>query len=445
MPRRTRRALLRTLGASALAGLAGCSDRRQREPETAPGTSPPTRPDSPSTTERTATTQTEPTATTGREPTGRLSCGPAWPTTERWPVAGGTPAGSTYAPEGERFAEAPDVAWSVRPEPADGLEEFQPEFARPVVAGDAVYVAKPTTYGVNQPRPERHFVEARDQATGSLRWSVELEREPVGPAVGTGAVHVGDGTDVAALDPSSGDVSWRRTFDDQVEAVVPARDRLLVRTDGSIHAMDPDGATRWSVPLSAQSTAGPAAVGWRCFVGLRDGTVECRDLRTGDRHWEATTLREAHRDDDSPRVDSLTATACAVYALTDGDVYAFDRDGQFHWAAGEDVWQVATDGDAVYLGTGDGVLRSVAAASGDVRWERSYSAEDHRTVDGFFTPLVLTDDALYGFARHDTLLAVSPDTGDPLWTVERRMNDLALAGGTLYGTVLDAGPLVALR
>lgn len=443
MPPRSRRALLRSLGAAALGGLAGCTISRTESTDATTATPTSTRErtltSTPSSPPSATETDTE-TATSDPRP-----CGPAWPTTSGWPLSERTPAGSSYAPDGARFDDPPGVAWSVAPEPAPGLEEFQPEFATPVAVGDALYVAKPTTHGANQRPPERHFVEARAAATGSLRWSFELSRAPVGPVVWAGSVLVAGGDTVHALAPDAGEDAWRVQFADDVNAVVPARGRVLVLTDESVHGLAPDGAMEWSVPLAATATTGLATVRWRFYLGLHDGTVECRDARSGDRHWTATTHREGWRNDDAPGVDSVTATACAVYAVTDGDVYAFGRDGQFQWHAGENVWAVATDGGTVYVGTGDGRLRAIDAGSGETEWEAFHGVENPRIVDGVVTPPVVTDDALYVFARNDTLVALSTDDGTERWTTERRTADLALAGGTLYGTGYDEGSIVAMR
>ena len=135
---------------------------------------------------------------------------------------------------------------------------------------------------------------------------------------------------------------------------------------------------------------------------------------------------------------------------SDGQFVAFDVYGEIHWrydpAAGVES-APAVDGQRgeLFLASEDGVVHALGWKDGEVRWKKAAGGPVRQT------PL-LTDDALYIVREDDTVVAMSRDDGELLWTYEREHEvEFAIAGhaglllheGRLYTGFTD-GAVVAL-
>lgn len=438
MPSRSRRALLGTVGTALVGLIAGCRGAPDGDAtDTSADPTSVTESDTPTATDPDPPTET-PTAASGA-----LDCGPVLRPESAWPQPDRSAGGDGYAAGGPVFEAAPSVEWSVTPTAPEDLASYDPVFRQPVIADGTVYVVKFLQYGPSQERPEHHALQAHDAETGEVRWTLEFQQVPTDPVVDGDRLLVGTGTTVRAVARADGTERWTREFASRVQAVVPGPDMLYIALDERVSALGLDGATQWSVDLSETVTTRPALGSGAAYVGTLDGSVHAIRF-DGERAWTETTLREGYENDDAPSVDRVVTTDCGVFAVTDGDIYAFAADGSFVWHAGEGYWGVSTDGDTLYGGTGDGHLRGIDAATGETDWERFYGRDDSRYVDGFYQSPVVTDGAVYAFGRYETLVALDSTDGTERWTVNDRINDLAVADGRLYGSRRDDGDLVAL-
>lgn len=439
MPSRSRRTLLRTLGAAAV-GLAGCQEQTATTPT---GTSTPT---------ASATSSPTDSPTPTPQP---LRCGQAFEPEFAWPLPERSATGTSYLADGAAFDDAPSVAWTVDPSVPDDVDA-QPDdavFARPVVAGDSLYVVRRIRFGTMVEDPGGHALQARDAATGDLRWSVDLPKRPTPPAVWGDAALVASRNDrLYAVDRGDGTERWTRAFAGNVDDLVPVGDRAYVVVAASasrnaeLHALASDGTTTWSRSFDddvESVAAGPD----RVYAGLADGTVAAHDHADGAVAWRATTARDGQQDDVPVQPRTLVVTDCAVVALTEAGVFAFDRTGGFRWRADGDYQHLATDGRTLYgahqAGGGDSpdsTLRAVDAGTGDRRWERSVDV-------AAYAPAVLTGGALYQ-PLQDGLVAVDPAGGAALWRTTPPLSHLALDREALYGVARgrdDEAALVAMR
>lgn len=451
MPSRSRRALLRTLGAAVPFLSAGCvsSDSPAEEtesPNESSGLATETTTESAPTVPPTPTDRDPATDTPGETETDAgvsLDCGLAARPSLVWPAPARTASGDAFLANGPRFETSPATTWAVTPTAPADKSAYDPVFTQPVIADGRLYVVKELQFGPNQEPSEYHVLQGRDAESGAEQWSVELTTRPTAPAVAGEAIVVGVGESVHAIDRRNGTERWTRAFESHVQSVIPTAEGCYVELDESVAVLASDGTPRWTATFDASVTTRPTLASGRLYVGTVDGSLHAVDA-DGTRLWTETTLREGYENDDAPSVDTLVATDCGVYATTDGDIYAFDSDGTFVWHAGEAYWGIATDGDRIYGGTGQGHVRALDAATGEQRWDQFYGTDDRRYVDGLYESPVVTDDSVYAFARPDTLLALDPMDGTERWTATRRVKGLVADRERLYGSRRSDGELVAL-
>lgn len=121
-------------------------------------------------------------------------------------------------------------------------------------------------------------------------------------------------------------------------------------------------------------------------------------------------------------------------------VYSYDAGGGIQAAPALD-----SPRDELYVATEDGVLHMLTASIGVLRWRAEVGAAVSQ-------PPVLTDDAVYVVTDSDVVVALSRESGDPLWRVRRDAPDgfyisghagLTLANGLLL-TAFTGGVVVAL-
>ena len=192
------------------------------------------------------------------------------------------------------------------------------------------------------------------------------------------------------------------------QAVVSARGDVVVTShDGSIYALDADGALRWQLTPGARIYTTPVArtdgtlvfgsdadrvviVGGDGALRLALGTDDDADtspVTAADGTLRFTAGRSLYVTDADLtvrwRLDfgaklfsavALTGDGLAVFGAQDDQLRAVDGDGGVRWslATGDDVDAPPAIGDdgTVYVGGDDGVVRAVAP-DGTLRWTRS--------------------------------------------------------------------------
>lgn len=456
MPPRSRRALLHSLGAATV-GLAGCQQLSDR---TFPTTDAPT--DTSTETSTPTVTDTPTDAATTTRPPAPLRCGPGPTPDAAWPLPERGATSDSYAPDGPVFETEPAVDWRVEPSVPDDVDarDEDARFERPLVAGDRVYVLRVVTYGTMEDDPGGHALQARDATTGDLQWSYRLATTPDPPAVrGTDVLVASDGTlhavdreaeTDAGTDHEPGTLRWKHEFPAGIDAVVPTREQVFVEGVGTsdrareVVALGTDGTVEWRTSFD-ESVRAMAVDAGHVYASTLDGAVTALDRVTGAPAWTARTDRDGAADHLAV-ARSLVVTDCAVVAVTENAVFAFDHDGDHHWTAGGDFPTFATDGETLYGASQGGhdvdwvrSLRAVDAGTGEARWV-------HEAEVDAYEPAVLVDGAVYQpFA--DALVAVDAADGTVLWR-RTTLGDLAPGSDALYGVSTgwdEGGALVALR
>ena len=184
----------------------------------------------------------------------------------------------------------------------------------------------------------------------------------------------------------------------------------------------------WTFDTGGPITSSPAIADGVAYFGSDDGTLYAVDAETGEEVWRFATGGPVRS---SPAV----ALGSVFFGSYDGVFYALDREsgavrwrfettGERRWRARnldgmgpdevhEDPWDffqsspAVVDG-SVYFGTGEGMVYSLDAETGAVRW----AVETGDTVHS--SPAV-ADGVVYVGNMESRLYAFSAETGGELW------------------------------
>ena len=156
------------------------------------------------------------------------------------------------------------------------------------------------------------FLYAVDASTGKERWRFKGGEDPVmhnqvgfqsSPAVVDGVVYTGcRDSNVYAIDARTGKEKWR--FNNEMSWVItsPAvvQGKVVFATSDSslLHAVDAvTGKPTFRQQLKAYVFSSPTVVGGVVYLGVLNGTLEARDLNTGELLWDyETEVSRQNRD-----------------------------------------------------------------------------------------------------------------------------------------------------
>lgn len=368
-----------------------------------------------------------------------------------WPMAGGDPAGTGFAPDADPPTDGVAVRWS---EPMSLVPDPDSR-PSPVVANGVVYavggelLAASATGGVIARLPARSDTAPvvapgrayRSQtATALLTPTFDPPRlvgfhgggkqtvagldaderrwvTPVDPVSDSyGSVHYGGGPrpppvaagdalvtffhgTLAVVDASSGAVRWRD--DETVTAVRPSIRDGTVSVPDRDRAEEDSGAIRtYDLESGERSVITGAPGGLSSVVAISDQLVAAGDTGLFALGTDGRTQWHVETGDMEASVGPVAVGEEAVYATLPGDdgprLAAVDRgDGRRHWtsavepAVGGASLPAATD-DLVCVPAADGSLAAIDASDGGLRWRFEPEGEDERC-----SPAALTDDAVY--------------------------------------------------
>lgn len=290
-----------------------------------------------------------------------------------WSSAGGGPRNRGAAVGGAGPEDGGELAWTSS---IGGLSMYGP-----TVAGNTVF------------HGDIGRLEALAAADGSTRWERDITKANT-PTFSGGSLYVPEGDDgLVAVDPASGDTTWR--FGES-GAFAPT---TLV-ADGVLYAVTLDGQT----------------------VAL--------DAATRAEQWRT----------ESVSVNAIGVAESVVYGRAGPGVAAFTDSG-FEWRtelpeSGSEP-PVVGDDNVYARGVGSGgTVYALDRASGERQWTYSGGGEA-------FAPSVAYADGRVAFAAGSTVAVLDAATGDPVW--EQSVADaggVAVGGDTAYAT-LGGGTLVA--
>ena len=334
-----------------------------------------------------------------------------------------------------------------------GSDSYGRLTASPIVAAGRVFIF--------DSQAEVHAVSAND---GAAIWSRSLVPEG---RDGRGAFGGGLATDgsrlyattafgeVVALDLSTGNEVWRKTFEAPIRGA-PTVDggRVYFTTvSNDTHAISAeDGSPMWrnqGLGEQASISASPSPVVSSGYVVVPHTTGELIAFRTDDgtQVW-AETLTSLQPTTSLANINDIAGRP----VIADGQVYAIahsGRMGAFLLATGEPVWAQEISGsqmpwvagDYVFVINGNAAMAAVGRSSGGVRWTANLPG------GGVWSGPVLGGGRLIAVSSTGSLANISPQTGEVL-----SVTDLGdefyiapvIANGTVY-LLADSGTLMALR
>ncbi|WP_339104427.1 PQQ-binding-like beta-propeller repeat protein [Haloterrigena salinisoli] len=304
-----------------------------------------------------------------------------------------------------------DAVWTFR----EGADDSHYEIGTPAVVDGTVYV--PENHSVGDDGAET-VVYALDGATGEIEWEWTYPRGTAfgSTVVAEGAVVLGLGGSVVALEADAGTERWRleRDFSDAVTVA-----------DGTVYAInttyaDPPtlvaidletGRERWTEPLADERMF------WPTPPAVADGTVyqggvELTALSTadGERLWS--------KDFGNAVTGPPTVTDDACYVpLGDGTVAALESDGTLRWrqsvergGRGSGLHPVSSPAvaDGTLYVTSAWRLTALDADDGAQRWTTETAGD---------RPPVVADGVVYASGLN-VMEAYDGAEGDRLWRYE---------------------------
>ncbi|MEM6849701.1 MAG: PQQ-binding-like beta-propeller repeat protein [Pseudomonadota bacterium] len=329
--------------------------------------------------------------------------------------------------------------------------------ARPVVAGDRVFVYSPDG-----------SVTALSLGNGRRIWRTSLRPERERDAAAGGGVTFDSGTvfaatgygQIAALDPSSGDVRWTRDLDTPVRSAPSAGSGkvFVVSQRNEVFAVNQaDGTEAFTyagIPEQAglMTVSSPALTGETVVVPYSSGEVMAFSIESGEPKWQnfvtrsSRTMSVAGLTDvsGSPVIDGGTVYATGVSGRT---VAVALSDGTERWRA--DVGSAHTpvvSGDAVFLVDVGNRMVALSRADGSKLWVTQLP-QPKKKRDLAYSGPVLAGGALYSISNNGRMARVDPASGrlieDRTIGVKGFTSPIVASGQMII--VSDAGEITALR
>jgi outer membrane protein assembly factor BamB len=208
-------------------------------------------------------------------------------------------------------------------------------------------------------------------------------------------------------------------------------------TDGNLYAVDQEsGALRWKFATGARIPSSPAVANGLIFFGSYDGYFYAVDISTGKLKWKfrngekrfaakhlhgSLPLDETMPDPFDVYLSSPSVWKDAVYVGSgDGNVYALDAaTGALKWKfqTGDVVHaSPAIDDGKVYIGSWDSYFYALDAVNGKERWKFK-TGEDNDTHNqvGIQSSATVFNGLVYFGCRDSKLYALDASTGKQRW------------------------------
>jgi outer membrane protein assembly factor BamB len=259
-----------------------------------------------------------------------------------------------------------------------------------------------------------------------------------------------------------GGVKWKfQTGGSVVSSPAVSGDSAYVgSSDGFVYAVAlADGAQRWKFATGARVTSSPAVSGGIVFASSYDGNVYALDAASGRKRWQFATRGEhrfiaphlhgalpVHEPMPDPWDFFLSSPAVSgglVYVGSgDGNVYALEAaSGRKRWAfhTGNVVHaSPAVAGDTVYVGSWDSYFYALDAATGALRWKfKTGDDPDIHNHVGIQSSATVAGGVVYFGSRDAHVYALDAKTGRQKWTFATvggawASSSPAVSGGRIY-------------
>lgn len=405
-PSTTRRALLATAGATALAGCVGSLPTGEG-----------------------ASTTTESATGGGTTTDENTTAAPDGDSTD-WPQLGRNAAHDGYAPEFTAETE-PSVAWETTVEGS---------LTTPSVVGETVYL----TRGVpGEDRPEA-TLEAYALDSGERLWSRSLGARFVynapfsnhRPVVADETIYVPTNDELLAVDGETRDLRWRFGTDPFSNAPpTVTTDGVYVAADGSLIALDHVGDERWRYSIEGRRGFRVAAVHDGTVYAAAGSRLLAIDAASGELRWE-------HAPEENLSLASPVVADDSVVRASFHGVECVSTDGTRRWLAEgpeEDLLRPAVGAGVAFALGLYGTVTAYELSSGEQLW-RADVGDGEWTQE---TAPILLDDAVIVPQSDGTEVSVHAldvASGDERWSVsasDARIRGPVAASGRLVATTQD--------
>jgi eukaryotic-like serine/threonine-protein kinase len=231
-----------------------------------------------------------------------------------------------------------------------------------------------------------------------------------------------------------------------------------------------DGAQRWKFKTGSRVASSPAVSQGRVYFGSYDGNIYAVDAKSGEQRWKFATEGERrftgrHLHGNDPAGESMSdpfdfylssppIVADTVYVGSgDGNVYALDAaTGALRWKfhTGNVVHaSPAVANGTLYIGSWDSYFYALDAKSGQERW-RFKTGDDHDIANqvGIQSSATIADGMVYFGCRDSNLYALDALTGTKKWAYPTKgswvISTPIARDGTVYFTTSDSGLFLAV-
>jgi eukaryotic-like serine/threonine-protein kinase len=225
-----------------------------------------------------------------------------------------------------------------------------------------------------------------------------------------------------------------------------------------------DGVQRWRFKTGSRVTSSPAVYNGLVYFASYDGNIYAVDAKSGEQRWKFASAGERrftghHLHGADPAGESMpdpfdfylsspTVDANTVYVGSgDGNIYALDAaSGALRWKfrTGNVVHASPAIADGmVYIGSWDSYFYAIDAASGQERW-RFKTGEDHEIANqvGIQSSAVVVDGMVYFGCRDSNLYALDAVSGTKKWAYSNKgswvISTPIAKDGTLYFATSDS-------
>lgn len=211
--------------------------------------------------------------------------------------------------------------------------------------------------------------------------------------------------------------------------------------EDGLYAIDADsGKTMFQRKIENDGFAAGAAANEQVVVaGTLNGRVFAFDAGTGADLWEARVSSEV-------LAAPVIADGLVIVRCNDGRMFGLDQnDGSRKWVFDRGLPLLSVRGyvqpmyrdGVVFIGYETGKIVALRANDGSMLWEQAVGVAEGRTelqrmtdVDG---ELVLDGDRLYAVNYRGQVVAMTPDSGRPIWNRDlSSYTGLSMSGGQLY-------------
>src|SRR5262245_7184674 len=205
--------------------------------------------------------------------------------------------------------------------------------------------------------------------------------------------------EIVALDPTGGEVIWRKRLADPVAGLASDGTAVRVAEAGRLRALrGQDGSEIWTADLPAAPAVAPRAIGGRVLIGTEDGTL--LSIETGSGRIAATCLlpgRPSTAAEPAPGSVLIGTDHGALLALRESDLEVLFR----HDSIGAVTSPPLFEDSRVWFASSDRTVHCLKFKSGKEKWKGRTGATctARPVVSGPYLYVLSFDNDIYVFNK----------------------------------------------